>query len=142
MSSVSRCPIGFDGTYQYDAAILTVFWPESEYHTLLARWPHLADHMETTWDEYRKRIERACAFAERAGLGVQLFPADIPSFEAFIADRGVSAPGEDDLNTYPDPRDLTTAVMAWPPARGDACWCGSGRKYKQCCRPHGLGTVD
>ncbi len=24
-------------------------------------------------------------------------------------------------------------VVAWPPARNDRCWCGSGRKYKQCC---------
>jgi uncharacterized protein YecA (UPF0149 family) len=21
----------------------------------------------------------------------------------------------------------------WPPSRKDACWCGSGRKYKKCC---------
>jgi len=23
-----------------------------------------------------------------------------------------------------------------------ACWYGSGRKYKQCCRRHGLGELD
>jgi hypothetical protein len=26
--------------------------------------------------------------------------------------------------------------------RNEPCWCGSGRKYKQCCRRHGLGTLD
>lgn len=23
--------------------------------------------------------------------------------------------------------------ITWPPGRNDACWCGSGRKYKRCC---------
>jgi hypothetical protein len=23
--------------------------------------------------------------------------------------------------------------VPWPPARNDACWCGSGEKYKRCC---------
>jgi hypothetical protein len=30
----------------------------------------------------------------------------------------------------------------WPPARAAPCRCGPGRKYKQCCRPHGLGSLD
>jgi tetratricopeptide (TPR) repeat protein len=24
-------------------------------------------------------------------------------------------------------------AIAWPPGRNDACWCGSGTKYKRCC---------
>lgn len=24
-------------------------------------------------------------------------------------------------------------VIAWPPARNQPCWCGSGIKYKKCC---------
>ena len=24
-------------------------------------------------------------------------------------------------------------IIPWPPGRNDACWCGSGRKYKRCC---------
>lgn len=27
----------------------------------------------------------------------------------------------------------TTPSITWPPGRNDACWCGSGRKYKRCC---------
>jgi uncharacterized protein YecA (UPF0149 family) len=28
-------------------------------------------------------------------------------------------------------------LIAWPPARNAPCWCGTGRKYKQCCgHPH------
>ena len=42
---------------------------------------------------------------------------------------------------YPDMRTQPT-LFPWPPARTAACWCGSGRKYKQCCRPHGLGDLS
>ncbi|WP_083822385.1 SEC-C metal-binding domain-containing protein [Saccharopolyspora spinosa] len=35
-----------------------------------------------------------------------------------------------------------TLSVPWPPARGATCWCGSGRKYQQCCRPHSLGSLD
>jgi hypothetical protein len=27
------------------------------------------------------------------------------------------------------------ARIPWPPERSDACWCGSGLKYKKCCLP-------
>jgi uncharacterized protein YecA (UPF0149 family) len=27
----------------------------------------------------------------------------------------------------------TGNAIAWPPGRNEPCWCGSGRKYKQCC---------
>ena len=27
------------------------------------------------------------------------------------------------------------AAIPWPPGRNEACWCGSGRKYKKCCGP-------
>lgn len=26
-------------------------------------------------------------------------------------------------------------AVRWPPGRNDTCWCGSGKKYKQCCGP-------
>ncbi len=32
-------------------------------------------------------------------------------------------------------------VIAWPPGRNERCWCGSGRKYKQCCGAPGAGGV-
>jgi hypothetical protein len=29
---------------------------------------------------------------------------------------------------------LDTPGILWPPERNDPCWCGSGAKYKKCCR--------
>ena len=33
-------------------------------------------------------------------------------------------------------------ALTWPPARNDRCWCGSGRKYKQCCGPAAPAADD
>ena len=131
-----------DRDHVYTCSALSVFWPESEFHTLIARWPQLADHLGATWDEHRRRVERHCALCERNGLRVEQLPAVVPGFEALLADLGVTSPKKDDLLAHPDLRSVTTATLAWPPARTAACWCGSGRKYKQCCRRHGLGELD
>jgi uncharacterized protein YchJ len=29
--------------------------------------------------------------------------------------------------------------VEWPPERNAPCWCGSGQKYKRCCRPRSFG---
>ena len=76
-----------DSDYAYTYSALSVFWPESEFQALIARWPQLADHLGATWDEHRRRVERHCALCERNGLRVEQLPADVPGFEAFLADR-------------------------------------------------------
>ncbi|MFI9381065.1 SEC-C domain-containing protein [Kutzneria sp. NPDC052558] len=133
--------LGGDGTYHYSATALVVFWPESEHENLIARWPGLTSRVGTTWDEHRRRVEQECALISDDGYTVKQTPGDIPGLEAFLRDKDVKKPQASDLEGYPDLRtqpDLTP----WPPARTAACWCGSGRKYKQCCRPHGLGSLD
>jgi hypothetical protein len=142
MRSPAWSPAGTDGRYRYAAAVMSVFWPESQYQAVTTRWPHLADQLGGTWDEHRRNVERDCALIEREGLTVNQVAAKLHDFEAFLTRRGLTTPNENDLLAYPDVRDATAAMVAWPPDRTAACWCGSARKYKQCCRPHGLGSLD
>jgi uncharacterized protein YecA (UPF0149 family) len=72
---------------------------------------------------------------------VRQFSGDVSGLEAFLQERRVRKPSAEDLLAYPDMRTHPTLIH-WPPARTAPCWCGSGRKYKQCCRPHGLGSLD
>jgi uncharacterized protein YecA (UPF0149 family) len=92
-------------------------------------------------DEHRQRTERHCELMDRAELRISQLAADVSSFEQFLAAKDIRSPSPQDL-LYPDMRTIATAMAPWPPARNAACWCGSGRKYKKCCRPHGLNTVD
>ena len=135
-------PVGRDDGYEYSVTTLSVFWPRNEYEKLLARWPHLSAHVGATWDVHRQQVERHCALVDRAGHKVNQLPGSVAEFEVFLKGKGITAPTADDLFGYPDLRTVTAAMASWPPARNTVCWCGSGRKYKQCCRPHGLGTLD
>lgn len=71
-----------DGTYQYSATVLSVFWPEAEHENLITRWPLLADVVGATWDEHRQQVERHCAFVEREGHSVTQFSGDVDGLEA------------------------------------------------------------
>jgi len=118
-----------------------VYWPEAEFRILIARWPALTAQVGATWDEHRQLVERYCSTVQRAGLPVQQLPGDVNGFADHLATNEVAVPGKDDLDAYPDLRTVTKPLVSWPPARTAPCWCGSGRKYKQCCRRHGLGTL-
>lgn len=142
MGGAGWASAGFDGSHQYSTATLSVFWRQAEHARLLARWPQLADHVGATWDEHRRRIERHCAMVERAGHAVNQLPGNVEDLATFLAERGITDPSADDLLAYPDLRTATAAMTQWPPARTSACWCGTVRKYKQCCRPHSLGTLN
>lgn len=134
-------PAGGDGTYRYETAALAVFWPENEHRKLLERWPHLATEVGATWDEHRQRAERHCAIVIRAGHSVNQLAGDATGFEKYLQAKGITNPTADDLLAYPDLRTVTSAMAAWPPERIAPCWCGSERRYKRCCRPHGLGSL-
>ncbi|MQA61796.1 MAG: hypothetical protein GEU86_09930 [Actinophytocola sp.] len=135
-------PTGFDASYQYSTTTLSVYWPRTEHAKLLTLWPQLADQVGATWDEHRQRIERHCAVVERTGHAVNQLPGTVEDLATFLAQRGITDPSADDLLAYPDLRTATVSMTPWPPTRTEACWCGTGRKYKQCCRPHSLGSLD
>jgi SEC-C motif len=141
MRSPAWAPAGSDGRYRYEVAAVVVFWPQAQYEAVIARWPQLVEHLGATWEEHRQRTERDCAVIDRDGLAVNQMAGDVGDFAAFLARRGATRPDKDDLHAYPDLRDATAEMVAWPPDRTGPCWCGSRRKYKQCCRPHGLGTL-
>lgn len=50
MRSPAWSPVGSDGRYRYEATALSVFWPEPQYHAVIARWPHLAKTDMTHFD--------------------------------------------------------------------------------------------
>lgn len=141
MNDTRWSPVGADDAYRYSATTLSAFWPEAEHGKLIDRWPHLATEVGATWDEHRQQIERHCALVERAGYAVNQVSGDVSGLESFLQDRHVTTPSAQDLLAYLDLR-TQPVMIRWPPGRIAMCWCGSGRKYKQCCRPHSLSTLD
>lgn len=114
-----------------------VFWPKSEFESLLAQWPGLAEVHGATWDEHRARTERRMVTLGGAGRG--LHPGTVAGLQAFAGSDGDPA---DPKTRSSYIRSLSAGAVgavgiSWPPERNDACWCGSGSKYKKCCLPRG-----
>jgi tetratricopeptide (TPR) repeat protein len=124
------------------AAVRWAWFPASEYARALRLWPELTsdggpvargpDHAT-----YCRRMQ--AHLRQGAGelvVGVAIAPVHIDEYLAWC-----QRVGEDPANArarYAAALPVEQ-LLAWPPGRNDACWCGSGRKYKRCCGQPGAG---
>jgi tetratricopeptide (TPR) repeat protein len=122
-----------------DGPATLLFWPQVEFDALLVRWPTLIGSYPATWEEHRAQTERALVDASGLGgvdLGVVV--GSVAGLAAFAEREGSDPTDEETQDEYAD--SLTGPdLRAWPPGRNDACWCGSGAKYKKCCLPRSRG---
>ncbi|SDS39263.1 SEC-C domain-containing protein [Actinoplanes derwentensis] len=107
-----------------------LFWPEAEFATVVTRWPALTGTYGATWDEHRARLEQRLT---RQGGTPSLLPGVADDLARFAGIGGTADANA--RNGYARSLAAGTGLIAWPPARNDACWCGSGAKYKKCCLP-------
>jgi hypothetical protein len=56
-----------DGTYEYSATVLSVFWSEAEHEKLIARWPHLASEVAPPGTSIGDRSSGTARSSSRAG---------------------------------------------------------------------------
>ena len=127
-----------------DPVTLALAWfPAGDYPLALARWPELTtegaakgakDHAD-----YNRALQRTLqGYADAGDSRLFVAPIRISAYLAWCAEQGrdpatARAGYAADLARRGDP-----SLIPWPPARNQRCWCGSGRKYKQCCgTPHG-----
>ncbi|MFI5898258.1 SEC-C domain-containing protein [Actinoplanes sp. NPDC051513] len=116
-----------------------VFFPQAEFGKLLAQWPALSGAYGADWDEHRAHLERELVRQAGAGsVGLSLLPADVAGLTRFAGAGGDPA-AEQTRTGYARQLASGTARIPWPPERNEACWCGSGLKYKKCCLPRSRG---
>jgi tetratricopeptide (TPR) repeat protein len=120
-----------------DEAEVLAFWPRAEFDRMLLRWPALAETYGKTWDDHRAMLERALVAEPGSGLG--LFAASAEGLADFARRRGADPAGLADPLILGEYAETHVAEIAWPPGRNEACWCGSGAKYKKCCLPRSRG---
>ncbi|HEV7713368.1 MAG TPA: SEC-C domain-containing protein [Asanoa sp.] len=115
-----------------------LFFPRAEFDELSQRLPDLARICGPTWDEHRADLERVLTAraAEGVPVDLRLVNGSAAELAALVEARAADDPVADDLiDDYVDQLDGRAAGVPWPPERNDACWCGSGAKYKKCCLP-------
>lgn len=120
----------------------TAWFPADEWPAALAAWPEIADGVGTSdHREYcrfiQQRLLESSAAQQQEGIKIPLAvaPIRLTEYRAWCASRGED-PGDGGARAaYAAERARlrSTDVVLWPPERNQRCWCGSGRKYKQCC---------
>lgn len=117
--------------------VAVLHWPAGELAELVAAYPSLEAEYPSH-ESHLATIEaslRELAASGTPNLGI--VTGTVPSYEAFAASE-LSSPG--DMALLPQYATTLAArgrAVAWPPQRGAACWCGSGRTYGEC---HGLAA--
>ncbi|MFD7570123.1 SEC-C metal-binding domain-containing protein [Streptomyces sp. NPDC059810] len=112
--------------------VAVLHWPEPELDELLAAYPEL----EAEYPTYRAHLTdieaslRELAQAGTPNLGI--VRATVPSYEAFAASESTRPSNADLLPQYATTLAARGKATAWPPAGGEACWCGSGNAYGEC----------
>ncbi|MGX1490492.1 SEC-C domain-containing protein [Streptomyces tendae] len=113
-------------------------WPADELTELLTAYPSLSAEYPSH-DEHLATIETSLRELSASGTpNLGIVTGTVPSYEAFAASE-LSSP--DDPTLLPQYATTLAArgrATAWPPQRGAACWCGSGRGYGEC---HGADTT-
>lgn len=117
--------------------VAVLHWPENELTELLAAYPEL----ENEYPTHRAHLtDIEASLRDLSSTGTEnlgIVTATIPSYEAFAASEQSSPANADLLPQYATTLAARGRAVAWPPAKGAACWCGTGRVYRHC---HGVSA--
>ncbi|MGW0422075.1 SEC-C domain-containing protein [Streptomyces sp. NPDC003015] len=112
--------------------VAVLHWPASELTELVDAYPSLSAEYPSH-EEHLATIEaslRELSASGTANLGI--VTGTVPSYEAFAASEGTSPAETSLLPQYATTLAARGRAVEWPPQRGTACWCGSGRVYGEC----------
>ena len=113
-----------------------LFWPQVEFDRVLGRWPVLAEAYGHSWGEHRARLERGLQlWAESGRTQLALLAGSADELAGYAAHAGGDPTDPDVRQGYAEHLENHPREARWPPGRNEACWCGSGLKYKKCCLP-------
>ncbi|MER6673141.1 SEC-C domain-containing protein [Streptomyces sp. NPDC000983] len=112
--------------------VAVLHWPATELAELLEAYPPLAEEYPSH-DTHLATIEASLRELSSSGTpNLGIVTGTVPSYEAFAASEGASPGDTSLLPQYATTLAARGRAAEWPPQRGTACWCGSGRGYGEC----------
>jgi hypothetical protein len=113
-----------------------LFWPREEFDRVVGRWPVLVEAYGHSWDDHRTRLQRELQlWADSGRTGLALLAGSADELAGYAARIGGDPTDPDVREGYAQRLESHPRETLWPPGRNEACWCGSGLKYKKCCLP-------
>jgi hypothetical protein len=131
---------------------VAVAWlPAGDYEQAVTLWPELATSELVAGPDgplphrlYCRAMQQRLVELWQVGLpGLAIAPVRVAPFTAWCAEQGAQ-PDSDARATYAAhlAAHAESGVVSCPPSRNQACWCGSGRKYKKCCAATSLVDAE
>lgn len=109
------------------------WFPRDQIEAALARWPSLAGDLSDP-DAYCRTIEMRLRETQSAtGIHPSVAPLHVERLVEFAAQNDLDPDSGEARSRFAAQVGAGEESVPWPPGRNDACWCGSGRKYKRCC---------
>ena len=131
------------------ATVGFAWFPAGEFSLALERWPDLVEgwgvsDFSAYSRETQRRMLRYAEDPDGRRLSIKVAPVVLSAYLPWCDERDEDPGAAPTRASYAAERVRLAAegVVAWPPARNDRCWCGSGRKYKQCCGTVRLGPDE
>ena len=118
------------GRESIDLAVL--YWPPAELARFAERWPAVAEGYGTA-QEHRASIRKALREYADQNMPVSVAHGSVDEYAAYCAGRELDPEESRSRAAYSAELARTGRARAWPPGRNEACWCGSGVKFKRCC---------
>lgn len=118
-----------------DAAAYAVGWfPRDQIEAALNRWPSLAADLKDR-DAYCRTIEvRLHDLRDATGRTPRIASLEVDALLRFAYEHGLEPETGAARSRFAAALAGRGETVLWPPGRNEPCWCGSGRKYKRCCR--------
>jgi hypothetical protein len=111
------------------------WFPAGDYGEAIARWPSLAeDWADCPHGEYCRRLQHDLLRLSAHGVPMRgVVPIRLVDYLPWCEDDQRDPESSSTRAHYAAELTQRGETIPWPPGRNDPCWCGSGRKYKQCC---------
>jgi len=119
------------------APLAVLYWPPSELERFAERWPDEGAGYGTP-EEHRASIREALRSHADQGTPVSVAYGDVDEYAAYCAGRDLDPEESGSRAAYSAELARTGRTRVWPPGRNEACWCGSGVKFKRCCGRPGV----
>jgi hypothetical protein len=111
-----------------------LWWPETEYGRLLRQLPEMALVLGSPWRGHTARVQAAMREqADQGADGLTLVAADARRFAQFVEQFDADPAAPPTMTAFTAAAAEKSAPVPWPPKRRAPCWCGSGRRYHDCC---------
>jgi len=124
-------------TQERSLPVAVAWFPATDWQEAQRRWPDLLDELPVEHSAYSREIEARTKRITTSlrGTTLHIAPLTVEGLVSYATQQGQDPGAAASRSGFAAELLRLGEAVRWPPGRNAPCWCGSGRKYKQCCGP-------